>query len=135
MDETGVSMSHKPGKVVAQKGTKTVQGKAGSRETITVIACVNAEGSTTPPHFIMLGKTRRSLQGYGIEEIPRESAIKHANFSVSDSGWTKDGIARLWFDKTFLPYIGNERPQILVFDGHGSHNNVEFIEMASLFRH
>lgn len=48
MDETGISMSHKPGKVVAQKGVKTVQGKAGSRETITVIACVNPEGSSTP---------------------------------------------------------------------------------------
>lgn len=105
MDETGISMSHKPGKVVAQKGVKTVQGKAGSRETITVIACVNPEGSSTPPHFIITCKTCRSLQGYDIEEISKESVIKYDNFSVSDSGWTKDGIARLWFEKNVLTII------------------------------
>lgn len=80
MDETGISMSHKPGKVVAQKGVKTVQGKAGSRETITVIACVNPEGSSTPPHFIITCKTCRSLQGYDIEEISKESVINMTIF-------------------------------------------------------
>ena len=32
MDETGVTLSHRPGKVIAQKGAKTIHGKAGSRE-------------------------------------------------------------------------------------------------------
>lgn len=41
-----------------------------------------------------------------------------------------DGIARLWFEQTFLPNIGNERPELLIFDGDGSHNNVEFIEIV-----
>jgi hypothetical protein len=43
MDETGVNSFHKPKQIIAKKGTKTVHGKAsGSRETVTVIACVNA---------------------------------------------------------------------------------------------
>lgn len=105
MDETGITMSHKPGKVLAQRGAKTVHGKSGSREMVTVIACANAAGTTIPPHFIMPGKTKRALQGYGIENLPKDSVLKDAKFSVSESGWTKDGIARLWFEQTFLPNV------------------------------
>ena len=112
------------------KGAKTIHGKAGSREMITVIACANAMGQTVPPHFIMPGKTRRALQGYALENIDKNSTLRDAKFSVSESGWTKDGIARLWFEQTFLPNIGNYRPQLLICDGHGSHNNIEFIEIA-----
>ncbi|XP_065675730.1 uncharacterized protein LOC136091938 [Hydra vulgaris] len=36
----------------------------------------------------------------------------------------------LWFEKTFLPNIGSARPQILILDGHDSHNLVEIIELA-----
>lgn len=123
MNETGITMSHKPGKIIAKRGVKTIHGKAGSREMLTVDACANASGTAIPPHCIMPGKTRRALQGYGIENLPRESQLKEAKFSVSESGWTKDGIARLWFEQTFLPNIGNERPELLIFDGDGSHNN------------
>lgn len=56
--------------------------------------------------------------------------MRGSNFSVSDSGWTKDGIARLWFTDTFLKNVGPARPQVLICDGHGSHNNVEFVELA-----
>lgn len=101
MDETGIAMSHKPRKIIAKRGVKTTHGKASSREIITVIACANASGTKIPPHSIMPGKTRRALQGYGIENIPKESQLKEATFSVSESGWTKDGIARLRFKQTF----------------------------------
>ena len=60
---------------------------------ITVIACANAMGQTVPPHFIMPGKTRRALHGYALENIDKNSTLRDAKFSVSESGWTKDGIA------------------------------------------
>jgi len=41
--------------------------------------------------------------------------------SVSDSGWTKQGIAGLWFTDVFLKNIGPHRPQSLIMDGHKSH--------------
>lgn len=73
IDKTEITMSHKTEKIIAKRGVKTIHGKAGSREMLTVIACANASGTTIPPHFIMPGQTRRALQGYGIENIPRES--------------------------------------------------------------
>ena len=112
MDETGMTLAHKPSKVLAKKGAKSIHGKTStSREMITVIACGNAAGEYLPPHFVFPGKTRRKLDGYDIEStMERSSSIKGANFSVSDSGWTKDGIAKLWFTETFLKNIGPSRP-------------------------
>ncbi|XP_065667983.1 uncharacterized protein LOC136088228 [Hydra vulgaris] len=49
---------------------------------------------------------------------------------MSEKGWTKRGIAELWFEKTFPPNIDSARPQILILDGHDSHNFVEMIELA-----
>jgi len=126
MDESGVQLDHIPGKVAARKGTKYLQSStSGKRETITVFATVNADGGSLPPHFIVKGKTQKSLQSFQTENAPAGST-----WSVSDSGWTKQGIAHLWFRKAFLPNIGPDRPQLLIVDGHDSHNFVELIADA-----
>ena len=49
---------------------------------------------------------------------------------MSSSGWTKQGIARLWFEKSSLADIGDERPQVLILDGLNSHNIVELLKGA-----
>ncbi|XP_060555543.1 uncharacterized protein LOC132716309 [Ruditapes philippinarum] len=126
MDETGLSLSHKPAKVIAKKGARAVQSKVSlNRELVTIIACGNAKGQCIPPHVILPGKSERVMKGYDIDFAPLGT-----NLSVSETGWTKEGIGRLWFQSTFLEHIGNERPQLLIFDGHASHNHMEFIEIA-----
>jgi len=55
-----------------------------------VIAAVNAEGRSLPPHFVVKGKTQRSLGSFQTEDAPEGST-----WSVSDSGWTKQGIMHL----------------------------------------
>jgi len=126
MDETGVQLEHKPRRVLAQKGSKFLHARtSGNRETLTVIACVNGAGESIPPHIIAKGKTSKSLHGFDMQSAPEGST-----WSVSSSGWTKQGIAKLWFEKSFLPNIGKERPQVLILDGHDSHNFVELISLA-----
>jgi len=116
MDETGLQLEHKPHRVIAQKGERYLHARtSGNRETITVIACINAAGDAIPPHVIANGKTNTALHGFDLQSAPAG-----ATWSVSDSGRTKQGIARLWFEKSFLPNIGPERPQVLVLDGHES---------------
>ena len=125
MDETGVQLEHNPGKILARKGAKHLQSPtSGNRETITIIACISAAGEACPPHIIPKGKTVKTLESFRTEDITP------AQWSVSESGWTKQGIALLWFEKTFIPSIGPERPQILILDGHDSHSFVELIESA-----
>jgi len=126
MDETGVQFDYKPGKVVAAKGVKYLHSRtSGNRETITIICAINAAGKSLPPHLIVKGQTRRSLNS-----LQTENAPEGTTWSWSDSGWTKQGIALLWFKNSFLPYIGEERPQILIVDGHDSHNFIELIDVA-----
>jgi len=53
-----------------------------------------------------------------------------STWSVSDSSWTKQSIALLWFKVSFLPSNGPDRPQLLILDGHDSHNFLELIDTA-----
>lgn len=127
MDETGVQLDHKPGRIIATKGSKYLHSRtSGNRETITVIGAINAGGGYIPPHVIVKGKTTRSLFSFQMETAPDGTT-----WSVSDSGWTKQGIALLWFNAAFLPNIGPDRPQLLIVDGHDSHNFVELLETAA----
>lgn len=126
MDETGLQLDVKPKKVATEKGTKHLHSiTSGNRETITVIACVNAHGKALPPHVIIKGKTVKSLMGFNTEAAPAGT-----NWSWSETGWTKQGLAKLWFTNTFLANIGPERPQLLILDGHDSHNFLELIDLA-----
>ena len=90
-----------------------------------MIACVSASGKSIPPHLIIKGKTQKSLNGFNTESAP-----PNTNWSCSESGWTKQGLAKLWFTDSFLPHIGPHRPQLLVLDGHDSHNFLELIKIA-----
>ena len=126
MDEMGLELQHAPRSVVARKGTRYLQSRtSGNKETITVIACINAAGDKIPPHVIAKGKTERALHSFDLSSAPDGT-----KWSVPAKGWTKQGIARLWFESMFLPNIGPGRPQILILDGHNSHNFVELIELA-----
>ncbi|XP_065670146.1 uncharacterized protein LOC136088915 [Hydra vulgaris] len=125
MDESGLQMDFKPPKIIAKRGTKHLQSRtSGKRETITIIAAVNAAGGLVPPHLIAKGKTARSLHSFNTANAPSGS-----NWNFSKTGWTKQGIAILWFTNTFLPNIGRE-PQILIVDSHDSHNFVELLSVA-----
>ncbi|CAG9572682.1 unnamed protein product [Danaus chrysippus] len=53
MDESGVQLNNKPGKVVAKKGAKVVNSVTSVEkgETMTIVACCNAIGNFK--HFIL----------------------------------------------------------------------------------
>ncbi|KAJ8944182.1 hypothetical protein NQ318_016162 [Aromia moschata] len=57
MDETGIQLINKPGKVVAIKGSKCVHSVTSKEkgEIISLITCNNAEGVFLPPVLIMKG--------------------------------------------------------------------------------
>jgi len=54
-------------------------------------------------------------------------------FSYSLNGWTDDRLALEWLRKVFLLET-NERcdnlPQLVIFDGHGSHIPFEFVSLG-----
>ncbi|CAH2016525.1 unnamed protein product [Acanthoscelides obtectus] len=58
MDESGLQLNTRPGEVLVVKGSKVVSSVASAEkgETVTVVACYNAEGTFLPPVAIMKGK-------------------------------------------------------------------------------
>lgn len=98
---------------------------SGTREMETVIANINAAGKTLPPRVIAKGKTIKSLDSF-----QQELANIGATWSVFDNRQTKQEIAAQWFRENFLRNIGDERPQMLIFYNHDSHNFVEIIKLA-----
>jgi hypothetical protein len=110
------NFEHAPVKVVATKGEQCV-GKTSAKSTnITVMACVSASGKRMPPMFVVKGKTNRCLRGFNVEADPLNSS-----WAYQTNGWMDDTIGELWFTEVFLKYCGPERPQLLVLDGHSSH--------------
>ena len=125
-DETGLRFEHDPVKVITEKGIKNVVGKTSEdRTNITILACGNAAGKIISPLVIVKGKTSASLHGYNTVAAP-----PNTKWAFSDKGWMNDTMGEMWFRDLFLPECGPERPQLLIMDGHSSHETLGILEMA-----
>lgn len=62
MDESGIQLINKPGSVIAGKGSKDVHVVTSKErgESVTVVACNNAEGHFLPPVLIIKGKNKKT---------------------------------------------------------------------------
>ena len=100
----------------------------GSREWITLLACVCADGSALPPSLIYQS-TNSSIQSSWVEDI---KAGKHGvHVSSSPSGWTNNDIGLAWLEQVFDRYTkakARRSYRLLILDGHGSHITMDFID-------
>ena len=123
-DETGVTIVHRPGKVVTQMGRKTVYSVSSAErgKTHTVLACVSASGIIVPPMIVYPRK----------REIPnsfKNGAVPNTYFAKSENGWINSSLFLEWL-KFFVASIPPTRPVLLIQDGHSSHISIEAIEYA-----
>ena len=91
VDETGISVMHKTGKVVTQIGHKNMWSitSAEKGKTQTVITCVAASGFAIPP---MMTFPRKRMT-----EKLQQGAIPETFFECSDSGWINEELYIKWF--------------------------------------
>ncbi|KAF9411049.1 hypothetical protein HW555_010051 [Spodoptera exigua] len=126
MDESGLQLNNRPGHVLAAKGTKAVSTTTSTEkgETITIIACCNAEGTFLPPACIMKGMNKKSEYEDG---MPPGSHI----FMSKKSAYITSAIFLEWLKIHFTP----RKPPgkvLLLLDGHSTHcNSVEMLEYAN----
>jgi hypothetical protein len=93
----------------------------GNREWVIVIHGINAAGWAIPPFIIFTGKYH--LSTWYQERIPHDWC-----FAISDNGWTTNDLGVAWL-KHFVMHTKNRRVgawQLLILDGHESHNSLEF---------
>ena len=123
VDESGINMSLKKGKVVVTKGTTNAHSmEKGSKDHITVNCCINAAGTALPP-MIIYNKSFPSSP-YKSEGIPG------ALFAKSANGYMDEELFYTWFSQLFVPRTAHLRKRILFIDGHGSHISLRLIDLA-----
>ena len=105
----------------------------GSREFVSLLACIGATGTVLPPALIYRGDSG-SLQDTWLEDwVPGQEAF----FATSSNGWTSDSFGRNWLQKIFQRYTSQKagrKRRLLLVDGHSSHVNMEFILLCDSLR-
>lgn len=124
MDESGIQLNNKPGKVLASKGSKDVHvlTSAEKGENITVVACNNAVGTFLPPVLIMKGIRKKPEHLLG---LPPGTDI----YMNKQSSYINSDLFLRWIKEHFLPRKGPGKA-LLILDGHTSHCSVEMLELA-----
>lgn len=116
-----------------ESGRITHASQDGSREFISLLACIGADGVTLPPALIYKGDSG-TLQDTWVEDWKPENP---AYFAVSPNGWSCGALGLDWLTKVFHrcteKKAGNRR-RLLIVDGHSSHVNMRFINQCDRLR-
>jgi hypothetical protein len=100
----------------------------GSREWITLLACVCVNGSALPPSLIYQSAAG-SIQSSWVEDIKAGEHLVHV--TSSPSGWTNNDIGLAWLEQVFDRYNkakARRSYRLLILDDHGSHLTMNFID-------
>ncbi|KAJ8940654.1 hypothetical protein NQ318_012737 [Aromia moschata] len=125
MDETGVQLINKPGKVITTKGTKDVHVLTSkeSGENVSVFACCSADGRFIPPVLIFKGVNKRAEFSDGLPAGSKVYMNKKSSFINSD-------LFLLWLKEHFIPNKPNGKC-LLVLDGHTAHStDIDMLQVA-----
>lgn len=116
-----------------ESGRVRQKAQDGSREFISLLACVSAIGAFLPPTLIYKGEGF-DLQTSWIEDLEDSDM---AYFGSSSNGWSNDDFGLQWlvqvFDRHTRRLSGNRR-RLLIVDGHSSHVNMRFLNKCDELR-
>ncbi|XP_045162342.2 uncharacterized protein LOC123527124 isoform X1 [Mercenaria mercenaria] len=76
-------------------------------------------------HVCCEGKTSRSLYGFNTSAAPIGT-----RWAWQKNGWMDDNLGERWFNEVFLEFCGSERPELLILDGHSSHETLGILMRA-----
>lgn len=116
MDESGIQLNNKPGKVVAKKGAKVVNSvtSAEKGETMTIVGCCNAIGNFLPPVLIIKGVNKKPEFEDG---LPKGSKV----YMNKKSAYINTALFYKWLTEHFIPLKPHGKV-LLILDGHSSHS-------------
>ena len=107
-------------------GKITKAKQDGSREFISLLASICADGTKIPPALIYKG-TSGDLQDTWLDDLKER---EYAWFTSSANGWSSNALGLAYLTQVFDPATrakaGRGR-RLLIVDGHSSHVNMEFI--------
>ena len=114
------------GLVVGSAEKRFIQKKQpGSRAWTSFIECISPTGKALYPIVMFKGKSVQQ-QWFPIRLEPYQGW----KFTTTENGWTSDDTALEWLQKVFIPQTAPhnpKEPRLLILDGHGSHETLEFM--------
>ncbi|CAG5052763.1 unnamed protein product [Parnassius apollo] len=126
LDETSVCLDPTKTKVVGAVGAPCTRTTAGSaKENITVLTTVNAVGIKLNPLIVFKGSyVYDQWMADQNEEYDFEVA-----YSSSKRGWMETEIFYNYM--VIIPSLGEERPVLLIYDGHSTHVDERVVALAA----
>ena len=100
----------------------------GSREWVSLLAAVCADGTALPPGIIFASKNS-TIQSHWVADI--EAGTHPIHVASSPTGWTNNDIGLAWLEQVFDRYTkakARRSYRLLIVDGHGSHLTQDFID-------
>jgi hypothetical protein len=110
-----------------KSGRVTKSKQDGSREFISILACVSAIGKAIPPLLLYRGESGDLLDTW-VDDVDRNAG---AHFSSTPNGWSSNEMGMVWLKHVFKRYTKPTRAttkRMLIVDGHSSHVNIDFID-------
>jgi hypothetical protein len=110
-----------------ERGNLAGAGQDGSREWITVVATICADGTRLSPALIYKAMSG-NLQDTWLNDFEPEEHDCH--FASSPNGWTSNELGYSWVTGLFEKETASKARRshrLLFVDGHGSHVNMKFL--------
>jgi hypothetical protein len=125
----GRSLKRVMAREALKSGRITKAKQDGSREFISILACISAIGRWIPPLLIYKGESG-DLMSTWVDDVTTDSK---AHFTTSSNGWSNNAIGLAWLQQVFERYTKPSRTttkRLLIVDGHSSHVNMAFVDWA-----
>lgn len=126
LDESSVSIDPQRTKVVGavnQVSSRTIS--TPGKENTTILLMCNAAGGKAPPLIIYKG-----LHVWDQWMADTGQGYPGTVYAASKKGWMESEIFLNYFTNTILPTIGEDRPVLIIYDGHATHVTLPIIERA-----
>ena len=107
-------------------GRITAAKQDSSREFISLLASICADGTAIPPALIYKGASG-DLQDTWMEDLGEK---EQAFFASSANGWSSNAFGLTYLTQVFDPSMRaktSRKRRLLIVDGHSNHVNMEFI--------
>lgn len=126
LDESNLSIDPSRTRLVGEKGKSSSRVTSTSgRDNTTFVLAANAAGRRVPPLIIYKGKNM-----WDQWRAPPENEFPGTAYAASPNGWMETELFKNYFLKTLIPALGEERPALVVYDGHSTHISVDIVETA-----
>ncbi|KAJ8934038.1 hypothetical protein NQ314_013613 [Rhamnusium bicolor] len=127
--KTSVCTDPSKTKIVGERG-KAISRTTGvcGKENITCLNAVSASCAKAPPLIIFKGVNVWST--WVPDTTKGEESYPGMTFAASTNGWITSEIFFNYFEKSFIPALGPERPVLLIYDGHATHLSSNVVNLA-----